>query len=59
MQVENDRDRDVYNGDLGVLSRLDLDEAELGVLFDSREIVYGFEELDDLVLAYATTIHKS
>ena len=59
MQVENDYDRDVYNGDLGVVSRIDLEEGELHVDFDGRDVVYSFGELDELVLAYATTIHKS
>jgi len=59
MQVENDYDRDVYNGDLGVVSRIDLEEGELSVDFDGRDVTYGFGELDELVLAYATTIHKS
>jgi exodeoxyribonuclease V alpha subunit len=59
MQVENNYDKEVYNGDLGVVSRLDPEESELSVDFESREVVYGFTELDELVLAYATTIHKS
>ena len=59
MQVENDYDREVYNGDLGIISRLDLEESELHVTFDGRDVTYGFGELDELVLAYATTIHKS
>jgi len=59
MQVENDYDREVYNGDLGVVSRIDMEEGELSVDFDGREVTYGFGELDELVLAYATTIHKS
>jgi len=59
MQIENDYDRDVYNGDLGVVSRIDVEEGELAVDFDGREVTYGFGELDELVLAYATTIHKS
>jgi exodeoxyribonuclease V alpha subunit len=59
MQVENDYDKDVYNGDLGVVSRIDMEEGELAVDFEGREVVYGFGELDELVLAYATTIHKS
>src|SRR5690242_2755508 len=59
MQVENDYDKDVYNGDLGVVSRIDMEEGELVVDFDGREVIYGFGELDELVLAYATTIHKS
>ena len=59
MQVENDYDKDVYKGDLGIVSRIDIEEGELTVDFDGREAIYGFGELDQLVLAYATTIHKS
>jgi exodeoxyribonuclease V alpha subunit len=59
MQVENDYDKEVYNGDLGVVSRIDMEESELAVDFDGREVIYGFGELDELVLAYAATIHKS
>ena len=59
MQVENDYDREVYNGDLGIVQRIDQEEGELVVAFDGREVSYGFGELDELVLAYATTIHKS
>jgi exodeoxyribonuclease V alpha subunit len=57
MQVVNNYDRDVFNGDLGVISGIDLEEAELSVTFDGREVTYGFGELDELVLAYGTTIH--
>jgi exodeoxyribonuclease V alpha subunit len=59
MQIENDYDKEVYNGDLGLVSRIDVEESELTVDFDGREVIYGFTELDELVLAYATTIHKS
>jgi exodeoxyribonuclease V alpha subunit len=59
MQVANDYDREVYNGDLGVISAMDMEEGELTVRFEGREVVYGFGELDELVLAYATTIHKA
>ena len=59
MQVANNYERDVFNGDLGVITGLDPDEGELTVAFDGRAVVYGFGELDELVLAYATTIHKS
>ena len=59
MQVENNYDKEVYNGDLGVVSRIDMEEGELTVDFDGRDLIYGFDELDELVLAYATTIHKS
>ncbi len=59
MQVENDYEREVYNGDLGVVRRIDLQEGELTAEFDGREVSYTFGELDELALAYATTIHKS
>jgi exodeoxyribonuclease V alpha subunit len=59
MQIENEYDKDVYNGDLGVVSRIDIEEGEFVVDFEGREVTYGFGELDELVLAYATTIHKS
>jgi len=59
MQVENNYDKEVYNGDLGVVSHIDMEEGELHADFDGRDVTYGFGELDELVLAYATTIHKS
>jgi exodeoxyribonuclease V alpha subunit len=59
MQVENDYDREVYNGDLGLVTAVDPDEGELRAVFDGREATYGFDELDALQLAWATTIHKS
>uniref|UniRef100_UPI0025EDA4B0 ATP-dependent DNA helicase n=1 Tax=uncultured Sphingomonas sp. TaxID=158754 RepID=UPI0025EDA4B0 len=59
MQVANDHERGVYNGDLGVIARIDMEEGELAVDFEGREVAYGFGELDELVLAYATTVHKS
>jgi exodeoxyribonuclease V alpha subunit len=59
MQIENDYDKDVYNGDLGFVSSIDAESGELVVDFDGRDVVYELGELDRLVLAYATTIHKS
>jgi exodeoxyribonuclease V alpha subunit len=59
MQIENDYDKEVYNGDLDIVSRLDMEESELTVDFDGWEVIYRFVELDELVLAYAATIHKS
>jgi len=59
MQVTNNYERDVFNGDLGVVGGIDMEEGELSVTFDGREVVYGFGELDEVVLAYATTIHKA
>jgi exodeoxyribonuclease V alpha subunit len=59
MQIENDYDKDVFNGDIGYVEMLDPDEGELTVSFDGRAVTYMFGELDALVLAYAATIHKS
>ncbi len=59
MQVANSYERDVFNGDLGIVTGLDMEEGALTVSFDGREVEYGFGELDELVLAYATTIHKA
>jgi exodeoxyribonuclease V alpha subunit len=59
MQIENDYDKEVYNGDIGYIDDVDPDDNELTASFDDRAIAYGFGELDTLVPAYATTIHKS
>jgi exodeoxyribonuclease V alpha subunit len=59
MQIENDYDRDVYNGDLGIITGLDAERGELAVDFEGRIVSYESGELDELALAYATTIHKS
>ena len=59
MQIENDYDKEVYNGDLGIVARIDMEAGDLVASFDGREVVYPFGELDELVLAYATTIHKA
>ncbi len=59
MQLRNDYDKDVYNGDMGVVSALDPAERTLKVLYDEREVVYEEGDLDELTLAYATSIHKS
>ncbi|OYD81912.1 ATP-dependent RecD-like DNA helicase [Azospirillum brasilense] len=59
MQVENNYDKEVYNGDLGIVSAVDPEEGTLTATFDGRSVTYDFGELDEIVLAYATTIHKS
>ena len=59
MQIENDYDKDVYNGDIGYIDDVDPDASELNVSFDGRSVTYGLGELDTLVPAYAATIHKS
>ena len=59
MQIENDYDKDIYNGDIGMIEDIDLDEGEATVDFDGRTVTFAFGELDTLVPAYAATIHKS
>jgi exodeoxyribonuclease V alpha subunit len=59
MQIENDYDKEVYNGDIGYIDDVDPDAGELTASFDGRPVVFGFGELDTLVPAYAVTIHKS
>ena len=59
MQIRNNYDKEVFNGDIGVVERVDLEEHMLSVRFDDRSVDYDSTELDELVLAYATTIHKA
>jgi exodeoxyribonuclease V alpha subunit len=55
MQIENDYDKEVYNGDIGYVEDVQLDDGELTASFDGRSVTYGFGELDALVPAYAAT----
>ncbi len=59
MQLRNNYDKDVYNGDLGYVRSVDMEESTLTVDFDGLLVEYEVSELDELTLAYATTIHKS
>ena len=59
MQVRNNYEKEVFNGDIGVIADVDLEDRNLRVIFDDRHVEYDISELDELVLAYATTIHKS
>lgn len=59
IQARNNYDKEVFNGDIGEILKIDDFEREVLVLFDGREVVYDFNELDELSLAYAITIHKS
>ena len=59
MQVKNNYDKIVFNGDIGFVSSINLEDRTLTVRFDGRDIEYDHTELDELTLAYATTIHKS
>ena len=59
MQLRNDYDKEVFNGDLGYITEVNLEDRVLKVDFDGRETEYDSSELDELSLAYATTIHKA
>jgi exodeoxyribonuclease V alpha subunit len=59
MQIVNDYDKEVFNGDLGFVTRVDETEREIEISYDGRAVVYDFGELDEVVPAYACSIHKS
>lgn len=59
MQIRNNYDKGVFNGDTGIIERINLEDHTLIIDFDGRHIEYDSTELDELVLAYATTIHKA
>jgi exodeoxyribonuclease V alpha subunit len=59
MQTDNDYDKEVFNGDVGYVRRIDPDAQELVIEFDGKPVEYQFGELDQVALAYAVSIHKS
>ncbi|MDQ5966870.1 MAG: exodeoxyribonuclease alpha subunit [Cyanobacteriota bacterium erpe_2018_sw_39hr_WHONDRS-SW48-000098_B_bin.30] len=59
LQVVNNYDKEVFNGDIGTITSIDTEESELVINFDGREVKYDFNELDEITLAYAASIHKS
>ncbi|HEY8040942.1 MAG TPA: ATP-dependent RecD-like DNA helicase [Polyangiaceae bacterium] len=59
MQLRNDYDKNVFNGDVGFVSSIDQEEMTMTVRFDERDVAFEAGELDDLILAYACTVHKS
>ena len=59
MQIRNNYDKIVFNGDIGIIDTINLEDKNLTVNFGEREIEYEFDELNEIVLAYAITIHKS
>jgi exodeoxyribonuclease V alpha subunit len=59
MQLRNDYDKNVFNGDVGFITSIDPEEMAMTIRFDDREIAFEASDLDDLVLAYACTVHKS
>ncbi len=59
MQIKNNYDKEVYNGDIGRIDRIDLESQVVTVSFDGWKVPYDFSELDEIVLAYAVSVHKS
>jgi exodeoxyribonuclease V alpha subunit len=59
MQIRNNYDKDVFNGDIGRIRRIDHEDGQIRVEFDGRSVKYDFSELEELVHAYAISIHKS
>jgi exodeoxyribonuclease V alpha subunit len=59
MQTENNYEKEVFNGDIGIIEKIDPVDQQLSVRFDDRLVAYEFGELDEVSLAYAVTIHKA
>jgi exodeoxyribonuclease V alpha subunit len=59
MQIRNNYDKEVFNGDIGKIVKIDMDEQSVSVRFEERIVGYEFAELDELMLAYAISVHKS
>lgn len=59
MQIENNYDKEVFNGDIGQIESIDFEMQRIWVVFDERKVDYDIKELDELMLSYACTIHKS
>jgi exodeoxyribonuclease V alpha subunit len=59
MQVKNNYDKEVFNGDIGRITRIDPENQEVTISFDGRDVPYDFTDLDEIILAYAISVHKS
>lgn len=59
MQIKNNYDKNVFNGDIGKIVEIDAETRTLAINFDGNRVEYDATELDEVVLAYATTVHKS
>jgi len=59
MQIKNNYDKEVFNGDMGRIVRLDPETREMTIAFEDRELPYDFSDLDEIILAYAVSVHKS
>ena len=59
MQIRNNYDKEVYNGDMGRITRSNLEDQTVAVKMDERPVTYDFLEMDELVHAYAVSVHKA
>jgi exodeoxyribonuclease V alpha subunit len=59
MQVKNNYDKEVFNGDIGSITKIDQENQELLISFDGRDVPFDYSDLDEIVLAYAVSVHKS
>ncbi|MBW1900833.1 MAG: ATP-dependent RecD-like DNA helicase [Deltaproteobacteria bacterium] len=59
MQIRNNYEKEVFNGDLGRIKRIDTENQEVTITFDGQNVIYDFIDLDEIVLAYAVSVHKS
>ena len=59
MQIKNNYDKEVFNGDIGRIRLIDAENQEVMISFDGRDVPYDYTDLDEIVLAYAVSIHKS
>ncbi|MFH1415069.1 MAG: ATP-dependent RecD-like DNA helicase [Elusimicrobiota bacterium] len=59
MQIRNNYDKEVFNGDIGRIKSIDKEDHEIIILFDGRDVSYDYTDMDEIVLAYAVSIHKS
>jgi exodeoxyribonuclease V alpha subunit len=59
MQIKNNYDKEVFNGDIGKIVRIDFENQEISITFDGRSVDYDYTDLDEIVLAYAVSVHKS
>jgi exodeoxyribonuclease V alpha subunit len=59
MQIKNNYDKEVFNGDIGRIVRIDQENQEMLIAFEGRRLPYDYTDLDEIVLAYAVSVHKS
>ncbi|MBW1800844.1 MAG: ATP-dependent RecD-like DNA helicase [Deltaproteobacteria bacterium] len=59
MQIRNNYDKEVFNGDIGRIKKIDLENQEVVITFDGRDVFYDYTDLDEIILAYAISVHKS